>query len=132
MITNFKIFEDSYFHSMTQIDEILDKINDYGYENLDDSDKAILLNYSKNDEDIHNILLIMNKMTKKFLKLNQKLSILSKGDEKELEKAKNEWFELNDKMSDCENKLRYLYKIEDVNDIWNYQKSNNITPDNDY
>jgi len=132
MITNFKIFEDSYFHSMTQIDEILDKINDYGYENLDDSDKAILLNYSKNDEDIHNILLIMNKMTKKFLKLNQKLSILSKGDEKELEKAKNEWFELNDKMSDCENKLRYLYKIEDVNDIWNYQKSNNIIPDNDY
>ena len=132
MITTFKIFEDSYFHSMTQIDEILDKINDYGYENLDDSDKAILLNYSKNDEDIHNILLIMNKMTKKFLKLNQKLSILSKGDEKELEKAKNEWFELNDKMSDCENKLRYLYKIEDVNDIWNYQKSNNITPDNDY
>ena len=132
MITTFKIFEDSYFHSMTQIDEILDKINDYGYENLDDSDKAILLNYSKNDEDIHNILLIMNKMTKKFLKLNQKLSILSKGDEKELEKAKNEWFELNDKMSDCENKLRYLYKIEDVNDIWNYQKNNNIIPDNDY
>jgi len=132
MITTFKIFEDSYFHSMKQIDEILDKINDYGYENLDDSDKAILLNYSKDDDDIHNILLNMNKMTKKFLKLNQKLSILSKGDEKELEKAKNEWFELNDKMSDCENKLRYLYKIEDVNDIWNYQKNNNIIPDNDY
>ena len=48
--------------------------------------ETILLNYSKDDDDIHNILLNMNKMTKKFLKLNQKLSILSKGDEKELEK----------------------------------------------
>jgi hypothetical protein len=127
-----KKFEGSYFHSQKQIDEILDKITDYGYENLDDSDKAILMNYTKDDEDIHKILLDMNKMTKKFLKLNKQLQIITKGDEKQLKEVKKDWFELHDKMSDYENKLRYLYKIEDVNDIWNYQQKHNIIPENDY
>ena len=90
MITNFKLFEDSYFHSIETIDEILDKITDYGYENLDESDLAILMNYSKDDEDIHEILLTMNEMTKKFLKLNDQLKIITKGDETQLEKAKKD------------------------------------------
>ena len=132
MITTFKLFEDSYFHSIETIDEILDKITDYGYENLDESDLAILMNYSKDDEDIHEILLTMNEMTKKFLKLNDQLKIITKGDETQLEKAKKEWFELHSKMAEYENKLRYLYKIEDVKDIWNYQKQHNIMPKNDY
>ena len=131
MITNFKLFEDSYFHSENQIDEILDKITNYGYENLDNSDKAILMNYSKDDEDIHDILLQMNKLTGKFLKLDQKLAILTKGDEEKLEKVKHEWIDLHSKMSSYEHMLRYLYKIEDANDIWSYQQKHNIMPKND-
>ena len=112
-----------------KIDEILDKITHYGYENLDDSDKANLMNYSKDDEDIHKIVLDMSNLNKDFLKLNQQLQIITKGDEKQLKKVKKDWIEMHDKMSEYENKLIHLYKIEDPNDFLNYQKKNNLTFD---
>jgi len=127
MITKFKQFEGSYFHSMSQIDEILDKITDYGYENLDDSDKSILLNFSKDDEDIHNILLKMNKLTNEFCKVNKRLSVLTKNDSIEVvKKIREKWILLNRKMSRYENTLRNVYKIEDAKDIWDYQQKNDI------
>ena len=124
--------ESSHFHSMSQIDEILEKIKASGYESLTDSDKAILLNYSKDDEDIHNILLKMNDLTKEFLKLKRKTEVITHKDTEEVrKKVMKEWLTLNSKMSHYENMLRYLYQIEDVRDIWSYQQKHNILPEND-
>lgn len=122
--------ESSHFHSMYKIDEILDKIKASGYENLEDSDKAILLNYSKDDEDIHNIILKMNDLTKEFIKLKKKLEVVTNNDSDEVKnKVMKEWLTLNSKMSHYENMLRYLYQIEDVRDIWSYQQKHNIYPE---
>ena len=123
-----KNFESSYFHSIDNIDEILDKISKDGYVSLDDSDKAILLNFSKDDEDIHEILVKMNEITKQFKELNKRLSVLMASDSEELlNKAKKEWMTLHSKVSTYENMLRYLYKIEDPYPVWNYQKKHGLT-----
>jgi DNA repair ATPase RecN len=65
MITNFKLFEESRFFSMEDIDKILDKIIDEGgYEKLSNIDKKILKNYSLDDaeieETIENIISLKN------------------------------------------------------------------------
>lgn len=115
--------ESSFFHNQNNIDEILDKITEVGYEELDDSDKAILMNFAKDDEDIHNIIIEMNKLTREFIKLNNKIEALSITDpDLAKEKYMKRWLELNTHMSKLENELRYLYKIEDPTDVWNYQK----------
>jgi len=122
------VYEGSYFHSIENIDEILDKISKSGYKSLDDSDRAILLNYSKDDEDIHEILVKMNDLTKKFKELNKKISVsFEEIDKVKLESLKKEWLNLNSKMVAYENMLRYLYRIEDPYPIWNYQKKHGLT-----
>lgn len=128
-IKTFEAFinERSYFHSMEYIDSILDKINDSGYASLDDSDLAILYNYSKDDEDIHKLLVKMNKLTKRFKELNQKISVAVPSDSEEtLNKLKDDWLKFNSQMKEYENKLRYLYKIEDPNVIWAYQDKHGL------
>lgn len=125
--------EGSHFHSMGQIDEILEKIKASGYESLSDSERAILLNYSKDDEDIHNIILKMNDLTKEFIKLKKKTEVITHKDSEEVrKKVMKEWLTLNSKMSHYENMLRYLYQIEDVRDLWSYQQKHNIFPENDH
>ena len=48
MITKFKQFEASHFHTINDIDEILDKINKHGLKSLNYSEIDFLNNYSKN------------------------------------------------------------------------------------
>ena len=132
MITKFKQFEGSYFHTQEQIDNILQKINDEGYESLDQSEKAILMNFSKDDEDIYEILVKANNLTKKFRELNKELEILNRTNPEEAkDRFKKEWMQLNTQMRNYEMTLRYLYKIEDPQDIWNYQQKQGLTADND-
>jgi len=122
--------ESSFFHSQTDIDRILDEITRVGYEELSLSDKAILMNFAKDDEDIHSIIMAMNNCSKEFIKLNNKIEALSITDV-DLAKKKymGRWIELNKKLSGLESDLINLYKIEDSNDVWNYQSKNNIKAD---
>ena len=122
--------EGSYFHTMKNIDEILDKISKSGYESLDDSDKAILLNFSKDDEDIYDILVKLNNLIKKFKRLNQKISVLVGSDSQEVEKVKKDWLTINSELADYESKLRYLYKIEDPQRLWDYAEQQGLTSEN--
>lgn len=120
--------EGSMFHTQEQIDEILQKINDEGYESLDQSEKAILMNFSKDDEDIHEILVKANNLTKKFKELNKELEILNRTNPEEAkEKFKKEWMQLNTQMRNYEMTLRHLYNIEDPNDIYLYQQKHGLT-----
>ena len=68
MITKFKKFEASHFHTIKDIDEILDKIIDTGVESLDPSEYSILMNFSKDDEYIHQVLVAANDTAKKLKK----------------------------------------------------------------
>ena len=121
------INEDSYFHNTDQIDEILDKISSSGYKSLSNSDRAILFNYSKDDEDIHKVLVEANKLIAQFKELNKKMSVLTGADPKELvDKLKSQWVQLNSKLSECEGILRYLYKLEDPGKIYNYNKKHGL------
>lgn len=127
-----KTFESTVFHTMKQIDEIIDKISELGYEKLDDSEKAILNNFSNDDADIHKILVEMNELTRKFKILNQKMREY-KGPGSAKDKYFGIWLELNTKMTELENELRYTYKVENPDDIWIYQDKHGLTtPDYDY
>lgn len=126
-----KNFESSYFHSIDDIDKILDKISEFGYESLDDSDKAILLNYSKDDEDIHAILVKLNGLVNDYLRLSKKVSVLVGSDKKEIEKSQKEWNVINTKMNAYENMLRYLYKIDNPKDIFDYSKKQGLMSNNE-
>lgn len=124
-IKSFENFVNEYseFHSQEFIDDILQKIHDYGYESLHDTEKAILINFSKDDEDIHGILMKIKELSKEFVKINQKILVLTKNDDKE--KLFKKWSELNSQMTNYENMLRYLYQIEDPTNIVNYIKKHN-------
>lgn len=127
-----KKFESTVFHTMKQIDEIIDKISEFGYEKLDNSEKAILNNFSHDDADIHKILVEMNELTKKFKILNKKMREYD-GPGSAKDKYFGIWLELNTKMTKLEHELKYLYKVESPDDIWIYQDKHGLTtPDYDY
>jgi len=88
------------------------------------------MNFAKDDEDIHSIIMAMNNCSKEFIKLNNKIEALSITDA-DLAKKKymGRWVELHKKLSGLESDLVNLYKIEDPNDVWNYQSKNNIKAD---
>lgn len=136
MITKFKKFEGSMFHTQKQIDDILDKINTSGLASLTQSELAILTNFSKDDEEIHEILVKANNLTKNFKKLNKELEILNRTSPEEAkERFKKEWIQLNTQMRNYENSLRYLYGIEDPQDVYLYQQKHGLTAaynENDY
>lgn len=115
---------ESFFHTEKQLNDILDQISKVGYDNISDSDKAILNNYSKDDKDIHNILLEMRKITNKFKDVNKKIDDAFKRNatDDELNKLKNQWISYHHEMSKYENLLRYVYKIEDPIKLWKYEE----------
>jgi len=121
-----KRFEESYFHSMDNIDEILDKINEVGYKNLDESDRAILLNYSRDDGDIYAILVRMNRLIERYKRFHEKMSVLVPSDEELIEDMKIEFEFINSELSKYERKLRELYKIENPKDVFDYMDKSGI------
>jgi hypothetical protein len=126
-----KNFESSYFHTMEDIDEILDKISKSGYKSLSDSDRAILLNYSKDDSDIHAILVKLNELFLEYFELKKKVSVLLPSDSDEMkEKVKNDLIRVGSKLEMYENMLKYLYKIEDTEELGNYMKKSGIIENN--
>jgi hypothetical protein len=113
------IIESSFFHDQEIIDKILDKINDVGYENIDSSDKAILNNFSNDDEHIKEILKKMHDLTEKFKILNQKIENEKNNKVKDI--FFDEWTMMHKQMSKYENELRYVYKIEDPYLLKNFE-----------
>lgn len=123
-IKTYKQFEQSsFFYSEDDINKILDKINGSGYKSLSDSERSILLNYSKDDSDIHEILIKLKDIRDKFRKLNSEIqSLMQKGKQQYAkEKFQKEWLVLNNQAMKYEYLLRYLYKIEDPNDLYSYE-----------
>lgn len=131
MITKFKIFEASHFHTINQIDEILDKISESGMESLEQSELYILLNYSKDDEYIHEVLVAANKTAKELKKYDHLLQVITKNDTKELEKISKIYNELSMKMKMFNDTLAHLFKIEDPEDIRTYLQQTGIGDDLD-
>lgn len=129
MITKFKVFEESHFHTMKQIDEILDKISESGLESLEPSEMLILMNYSKDDEYIHEILVNASETAKELKKLDRLLQVITKNDTKEVDKISKIWNELNMKMEAYNGALAYLFKIEDPDDIKTYLQQSGIGQD---
>jgi len=127
MITKFKDFiNESYFHTMEDIDKILDKITEIGYENLSDSDIKILNNYSKDDEDIKEILTKINEMIPEFKKINKEIEdIMQKGGKKEdCTELIRKWTIMHAEMNKYEHLLQNVYKLEDQQAIRNYMEKN--------
>jgi len=124
MKTYNQFINESFFHTEKQLNDILEQISKVGYDNISDSDKAILNNYSKDDKDIHNILLEMRKITNKFKDINSKINDAFKrnASQDELNKLKKEWMGLHIEVSKYENLLRYVYKIEDPAILWKYEE----------
>lgn len=125
LMKNYNQFvNESFFHTEKQINDILDKIAKIGYNNISDSDKSILNNYSKDDKDIHNILLEMRKITNKFREINAEIDAAFKrnASDHELDKLKNKWMSYHYEMSKYENLLRYVYKIKDPIKLWQYEE----------
>jgi hypothetical protein len=121
------INEDSYFHNMDQIDEILDKINKSGYKSLDDSDMAILYNYSRNDEDIRNVLIEINKILKEYKDNTRKLSVLTSSDSgPNVDRIKQKSVEIYNKLYKYEKILVDLYKLKDPEKLYNYSKKHGL------
>lgn len=131
MITKFKQFEASHFHTMNQIDEILDKISATGMESLESSELYILLNYSKDDEYIHKVLLAANDTAKELKKYDRLLQVITKNDTKELEKISKIYNELSMRMKVFNDTLAHLFKIEDPEDIRTYLQQTGIGDDLD-
>ncbi len=129
MITKFKQFEASHFHTTKDIDVILDKINDTGMESLDESDLSILMNYSQDDEYIHQVLVAANDTAKKLKKMRRNLSVITKNDKEAIEKLAKPWIELNLKMQAYNAALVNIFKIEDPNDIRTYLQQTGIGDD---
>src|SRR5574344_1417112 len=131
MITKFDIFENTKFHSMKQIDDIIDKISLNGYESLDDSEKAILNNFTKDDEDINTILVENSelKLKAKILQNKMKKEIFDDLKQKYLE----QWIKITSKLTSLNHQLEHVYKV-DKHDIWAYQDKNGLLlgDDNDY
>jgi len=126
-----KNFESSYFHSMDDIDGLLDKINDEGYTSLNKSDKAILLNYSKDDDDIHGILVKLNALIEDFFQLKRKLEVVVASDGQEaLTKIKDKAEKTVHQIKSYEDMLKYLYKIDSPEEVGNYMKNTGIINDN--
>lgn len=115
----------SSFHSINDIDKILDKISESGIKSLDESDLGILMNYSKDDKYIQGILDKVGDVFKEIDKLKKlmKTNVMTH-------------FEVGTKVMDINNKLA---KYQDIllnffklkpEDIRQYQKNNNMIPDN--
>jgi len=126
MITKFKQFEASHFHTIKDIDEILDKISATGMESLETSDLYVLLNYSKGDEYIHEVLISANKTVKELKKYDHLLQVITKNDTKELEKISKIYNDLNMKMQMYNDTLVHLFRIEDPDDIKSYLQQTGI------
>jgi len=126
MITKFKQFEASHFHTIKDIDEILDKISATGMESLETSDLYVLLNYSKGDEYIHEVLISANKTAKELKKYDHLLQVITKNDTKELEKISKIYNDLNMKMQMYNDTLVHLFRIEDPDDIKSYLQQTGI------
>jgi hypothetical protein len=120
MITKFKKFEKSHFHSINQIDEILDKISETGIESLGSSDIAILLNYSEDDELVHSVLTQSVDTVRELKEMSKLLKVLTKNDQKELEKISGKYMELNMRMAAYNDALINIFKIHNYEDIKTY------------
>jgi hypothetical protein len=131
MITKFKVFEKSHFHSIDQIDEILDKISETGVESLDTSEIAILFNYSKDDEIIHDVLVQTVETVRELNKMAHLIQVLTKNDKEELEKISRPWMELNMKMTAYNDALRHIFKIDNYEDIKTYLDETGLTTSTD-
>lgn len=129
MITKFKQFEASHFHTMKDIDVILDKISVTGLESLDPSEYSILMNYSEDDKYIHNVLIAANDTAKKLKKMEKNLLVITKNDKEALEKISKPYTELNLKMQMFNTVLSQIFKIDDPNDIRTYLQQTGIGDD---
>lgn len=131
MITKFDIFENTKFHNMKQIDDIIDKISLNGYESLDDSEKAILNNFTKDDEDINTILVEISELELKAKILHNKMKKEIFDDLKQ--KYLEQWIKITSKLTSLNHQLEHVYKV-DKHDIWAYQDKNGLLlgDDNDY
>lgn len=126
MITKFKQFESSHFHSINDIDEILDKISENGIESLNPADFSILMNYSQDDDIIHDILIKANETAIKLKQMRRNLSVITKNDKEALEKLAKPWMKLNMEMQAYNDTLVHLFRIEDPNDIKSYLQQTGI------
>lgn len=126
MITKFKQFEASHFHSINDIDKILDKISETGMESLDPADYSILMNYSQDDDIIHDILIKANETAIKLKQMRRNLSVITKNDKEALEKLAKPWMKLNMEMQAYNDTLVHLFRIEDPNDIKSYLQQTGI------
>lgn len=116
--------EGSFFFGEEDINKILDKISEVGYENLDASDKAILKNYSNNDEDIKSVILAKRKLEKEHEKVNKEMDAILKGgcSTRETQPYVDAWVELRSKIKNYEDILEKTYKIKDPALIYNFEK----------
>lgn len=107
---------EGYFHSESDINAILDKISRDGYESLDDSERAILDNFSKNDADIEDIVRKKLDLTKLFIALRSRENWFQTGvpfkKNKRAQAYMSMWSRLSKKMQKYEYLLRYLYKLD--------------------
>ncbi|MDD1762927.1 MAG: hypothetical protein LUQ59_11915, partial [Methanothrix sp.] len=113
---------------MKQIDDIIDKISTTGYGSLDDSEKAILNNFSKDDEDINTILIEISELELKSKILQNKMRNETFDDLKQ--KQMEHWIKITSKITSLKHQLENIYKV-DKKDIWAYQDKNGLFTGNE-
>lgn len=122
-----EINESSYFHSMRDIDEILDKISKGGsFKSLNASDKAIILNFAKDDEDVRNMIINIRKTLEKILKIRNDITPDMLEDEDKLNLVKKRFDNISNEINKGFKKLETIYKIQSMDDIMDFSDKNKL------
>lgn len=99
-----KIITESKFVDKDDVNELLDKISEYGIESLTDIDRKRLNIFSENDKAIIEIIDKMGDLTSQFKEINQQMRELSEQG-KDAKFLMKDWLELNRQMVPLEREI---------------------------